>query len=421
MLSRVCRYIEAEHLFEPSDRLLVGLSGGVDSVVLTHILLRLGMAIEAVHCNFHLRGDESDRDESFVREFCTAHDIALHVVHFDTLSYAREHGISVEMAARDLRYEQFGKLREQLGCEYIAVAHHQNDQAETLLLNLRRGTGLRGLCGMRAKNGRVVRPLLELTRQEIADYADKQHLAFVEDSTNADTSYRRNAIRQQISKYSQSDIRHIAHTARLMQDYVRLTDAYIATLQERLMQGDSINIPALLATPAPQLVLYELLKDYGFQQHEAIFATLSGQAGKQFESDDYILLKDRDRLLVRPKSKGSPDSEPVIKQRLLDLDKPLSYPAPTEPVAFFDSRLLQHRLTLRHCQTADRFVPIGMRQHKKIFDFLTDMHVPLIDKQRVWLLCADDEIAWVVGYRISDRFKITDKSKQAVEIKVVSV
>jgi len=298
------KYIRDKELLEKGARVLVCVSGGADSVALLDVLQRGGYECVVAHCNFHLRGEESDRDEAFVRKLCErregrgerreARGERLEIKHFDTEGYAREKGVSIEMAARELRYSWFAELAAQEGCEAIAVAHHQNDQAETVLLNLKRGTGIRGLCGMRAKSanpyGRqygleakggevpIIRPLLCTTRDYIEHYLrDIRHLDWVDDSTNSDTKIKRNAVREQLKSYSKAEIEHIAATAERMQGYVDWLD-------ERETKE------------AGRAKLYEELKDYGFAEIDKIYDALeSGVGGKVFESATH-------RVIIRRKS-----------------------------------------------------------------------------------------------------------------------
>jgi tRNA(Ile)-lysidine synthase len=291
------KYIRDKELLKKGARVLVCVSGGADSVALLDVLQRGGYECVVAHCNFHLRGEESDRDEAFVRELCERREARrerLEIKHFDTEGYAREKGVSIEMAARELRYSWFAELAAQEGCDAIAVAHHQNDQAETVLLNLKRGTGIRGLCGMRAKSanpyGRqygleakggevpIIRPLLCTTRDYIEHYLrDIRHLDWVDDSTNSDTKIKRNAVREQLKSYSKAEIEHIAATAERMQGYVDWLD-------ERETKE------------AGRAKLYEELKDYGFAEIDKIYDALeSGVGGKVFESTTH-------RVIIRRKS-----------------------------------------------------------------------------------------------------------------------
>ena len=301
MLRRVLKYIRDKELLEKGDRVLVCVSGGADSVALLDVLQRGGYECVVAHCNFHLRGEESDRDERFVREVIgerlKAKGEKLWVKDFDTVGYAQEKGISIEMAARELRYRWFAEVAAETGCKAIAVAHHQNDQAETVLLNLKRGTGIRGLCGMRAKSHLgarsqepgvktipIIRPLLCTTRDYIEHYLrDIRHMEWVDDSTNTDISIKRNAIREQLKQYSKAEIEHIAATAEHMQGYVDW-------LEGRESQE------------AGRAKLYEELKDYGFAEIDKIYDALQkGIGGKIFRSATHQAEIRKGKIVVEKK------------------------------------------------------------------------------------------------------------------------
>lgn len=322
MLRRVMKYIRDKELLEQGDKVLVCVSGGADSVALLDVLQRGGYECVVAHCNFHLRGEESDRDEAFVRELCNRREVecgGVIVKHFDTDGYAREKGLSIEMAARELRYRWFAEVAKAEGCKAIAVAHHQNDQAETVLLNLKRGTGIRGLCGMRAKaenaysledgamaptgrsvgyileaNGEkretkggdapIIRPLLCTTRDYIEHYLrDIRHIGWVDDSTNSDTRIKRNAVREQLKSYSKAEIEHIAATAERMQGYVDWLEG-----RETKESG--------------RAKLYEELKDYGFAEIDKIYDALAaGVGGKVFESATHRAIIKRKAMKLEAK------------------------------------------------------------------------------------------------------------------------
>lgn len=289
MLHRVGTYIRHHALLDKAHPVLVCVSGGADSVALLDVLCRAGFVCIAAHCNFHLRGSESDRDEQFVRELCAQMGVVVHVRHFDTIVYAREHSVSIEMAARDLRYCWFDEIARASGCRAIVVGHHQNDQAETVLLNLRRGTGLRGLTGMRPISCNplveseipIVRPLLCTTRDYIEYYLrDKRQLPWIEDSTNADTSIARNAIRDQLRSYSKAEIEHIAQTADYMQGYLDI------------IEGSETREAALSR-------LYEELRAYGFQEISKIYDALQrGEGGKIFRSKTHQAIIKQGKLCI---------------------------------------------------------------------------------------------------------------------------
>ncbi len=422
MLQHTKRFIKKHNLLsDRHSRVLVALSGGADSVALLHILWQLGYPCRAAHCNFHLRGKESDRDEQFVKALCETWHIPLHVTHFETNEYAREKGISIEMAARELRYEWFEELRKEQNCEAIAVAHHQNDQAETLLLNLLRGTGLRGLEGMHAKQSFVIRPLLSSTRQHIVDYLHVQQIDFVEDSTNTDTVFQRNAIRQQLQQCSEAQVTHIANTCHILQDYEKLINAYTKQLRKSVVrqtkQGLSIDIPKLMTLPAPNVLLYEWLRPYGFPQTKQIFAALTKEAGKCFYADNYVATIDRNKLLITRQQQEA-DKTPELCMSIRDRYPMEVYLHPQAMEALFDARISEKTLTIRHYRAGDKFAPLGMIGKKKVADFLQDMKVPTIEKKKVWVMCADKEIVWVIGYRIADTYKITDQTKQIAHIRI---
>ena len=275
MLRRVSTYIRQRELLSKDKPVLVAISGGADSVALLDVLVQAGYHCIAAHCNFHLRGEESDRDEAFVRELCNRMNVPLEVQSFDTLTYAHTHEVSIEVAAREQRYAWFEEMAQKHGCQAVAVAHHQNDQAETVLLNLKRGAGIRGLAGMRPINANpmvpqgvpIVRPLLCTTRDYIEHYLrDKRHLTWVTDSTNSDTTITRNAIREQLKQYSKAEIEHIAQTAEYMQGYVDILDGK----QTR---------------EAGMVRLFEELRTYGFAEIDKIYdALMRGRGGKTFTS-----------------------------------------------------------------------------------------------------------------------------------------
>ena len=291
MLRRVLKYIRDKELLEKGDRVLVCVSGGADSIALLDVLQRGGYECVVAHCNFHLRGEESDRDEMFVRQVCTRREAKverLEIKHFDTVGYAKERGLSIEMAARELRYQWFAEIAEEAGCKAIAVAHHQNDQAETVLLNLKRGAGLRGLCGMRPKSDNpaggvipVIRPLLCTTRDYIEHYLrDIRKLAWVDDSTNTDTAIARNAVRAQLAQYTKAEIEHIAATAEHMQGYVDW-------LEKR-------DTPA-----AGKVKLFEDLRAYHFPEVDKIYDALcKGEGGKIFYSPTHKAVIRKGKVMI---------------------------------------------------------------------------------------------------------------------------
>lgn len=289
MLRRVSTYIRQRGLLQKDKPVLVALSGGADSVSLLDVLLRAGYTCVAAHCNFHLRGEESNRDEAFVRDLCKQMNVELEVTDFDTIEYARTHEVSIEVAARELRYRWFDEMARKHQCQAVCVAHHQNDQAETILLNLKRGTGIRGLAGMRPVSANpivpesvpIVRPLLCTTRGYIEHYLkDKRHLNWVTDSTNSDTSITRNAIREQLKNYSKTEIEHMAQTAEYMQGYVDM------------IEGNKSREEGIAR-------LYEQLREYNFTEIDKIYDALQrGEGGKTFTSKTHKATIKKGKLCV---------------------------------------------------------------------------------------------------------------------------
>ena len=436
MLSTVQAYIAQHQLLRPGAPVIVGLSGGADSVALLHILTRLGYPCVAAHCNFHLRNDESDADADFAQQTAEALGLPFRRIDFDTADYARQNDVSTEMAARTLRYEWFETLRRELGAEAIAVAHHRDDNVETVLLNLIRGTGLSGLCGMRPRNGHIVRPLLSVDRHQIVRWLADRHLPFCTDSSNASDVYRRNFVRlrllplmEQLNPSVRDAILRMAgHLTDVEAIYRNAIDSYRA----HLIDADGrISIDALLRTPAPQAVLFELLTPYGFTPSQCadIARALSGESGRSFVAPGgrWHLLKDRLHLILYPADEVSADAftltlgseltAPIrlsLEERIVDEAFTISR---SPHVATFDADRIALPLTLRRWRAGDNFVPFGMTGRKKLSDYFSDHKFSLLRKAAAWILCdASGRILWIVGHRTDNRFRITSKTRRALII-----
>ena len=419
---QVAQYIAHEHLLEPDGKVIVALSGGADSVALLLLLGELGYTCEAAHCNFHLRGEESDRDERFVRHLCEERHIPLHVVHFDTARHAAGQHVSIEMAARELRYTWFEELRRKLDAQAIAVAHHADDSIETFLLNLMRGTGINGLRGIRPRNGHIVRPLLCLNREDILRYLEHCGQTYVTDSTNLQDEYTRNKIRLNLLPLMQeinpSVRRSILRTAAHLDEAATLYNIGIAEARERVLCPEGIRIAALLKEAEPQALLHEILHPLGFNeaQTDDIFRSLDGQAGKAFESESWLVVKDRDLLLMQDKQTMS--RPPQLEMTEVELTPDFIIPRDRQ-TACFDTSKLHHALTLRLWQTGDTFVPFGMKGRKKVSDYLTDRKYSLLQKQRQWVLCCGEDIAWLVGERTDNRFRVDEHTRKVTLVRMV--
>lgn len=420
-LKKILQYIERNQLFSKTDKILVALSGGADSVALLRSLTALGYTCEAAHCNFHLRGDESNRDEQFVRQLCHNLHIPLHVVHFDTEREAHTQHVSIEMAARTLRYSWFEELLTTYQASVVAVAHHQDDSVETVLLNLIRGTGIDGLRGIRPKNGHIVRPLLCLDRNGILDYLQKIGQAYVIDSTNLQDEYTRNKIRLNLLPLMQeinpSVKESILQTARHLDDAAQLYHKELDEALMRIRTPEGIAIQALLKEEAPRTLLFATLHPLGFNETQVsdIFYSLQGQPGKQFLSDAWRVVKDREQLLIA--SIDETEEKPQLEIKECNLDSSFVIPR-NKDIACVDADKIIHPLTLRHWQQGDTFVPFGMKGKKKVSDYLTDRKFSRLQKARQWVLCCGDEIVWLVGERSDNRYRITENTRRVLCIKL---
>ncbi len=435
---KVKNCIARHELLGREHPVLVALSGGADSVALACVLQDLGYKIEAAHCNFCLRGAESDRDEAFVTDFCQRRKIVLHRRCFSTHAYAHEHHVSIEMAARTLRYDFFEQLLQERELDSVAVAHHREDNTETVLLNLLRGTGIRGLRGIQYRNGKVVRPLLDVSRQEIEDYLAECHQDYVTDSTNLQDEVQRNKIRLNVMPrmreiYPNAD-ESIHQGARRLSDAFRIYEYGMDLLMQQVVHGNRILLEELNRTPAPETVLYEILSrmDFNPAQVAAIYEQQGGESGKVYESATHRLLRDREALVFEKKAVRPARLEKVLPlegiMRVTDdvtfLISRSSYssggPLPREKnVICMDLDKVEFPLVVRTPQTGDRFMPFGMKGMKLVSDFLTDLKKNVFEKERQLLVCSGDKIAWVVGERPDDRFRVTEHTRHILRIQLL--
>ena len=435
MLDKVRAYIDKEKLLIRKEPVVVGLSGGADSVALLAALARLGFRCVALHCNFHLRGQESERDEAFACSFAESLHIPFYKKDFDTLAFASERHLSIEMAARDLRYEWFEQMRQQIGAQAIAVAHHQDDSIETLLMNLLRGSGIRGLVGIRPKHGFVVRPLLQISRKEILAWLEKEHLSYIIDSSNLSDEYTRNFIRLRVlpllEELNPAARRTLARSASHLSDAEDIYLSVIEKAQHELWQDGAIVIPDLMRYPSPKTILYELLRPYGFTRPvvASIYTSLDGESGRKFYSQTHQIIKDRDRLLLSLKSNEDAVDMFSFKKSADSVASPIAFTiqvvpndvhfrlVPSKEYAYFDYDLLADDLTLRHWQEGDWFVPFGMQGRKKLSDYFSDHKYSLKAKEEAWLLCSGEDIIWLVGARSDNRYRITSSTQRIFIIK----
>lgn len=417
---KVNRYIEEKALFGLRDKVLVALSGGADSVALLRVLLALGYTCEAAHCNFHLRGEESDRDERFVHQLCKKWNIALHVVHFDTKRYAAEHHVSIEMAAREMRYEWFEKLRQERDATVIAVAHHRDDSVETFLLNLIRGAGINGLKGIAACNGYIVRPLLEMSREDILSYLSDLQQDYVTDSTNLQDEYMRNKIRLNVlpllRELNPSVSESIAETAGRLTDVASIYNKQMEAARERVLEDGNIHIERLLKEVAPESLLFEILHPLGFNsmQIKDVFRSLFAQPGKRFAATACEVLRDRTHLFIRPRQT---EQFPQLVMERIEITPDFVIPREKQ-VACLDADKITMPLTVRKWRKGDRFSPFGMKGKKNVSDYLTDRKFSLFRKENQFVVCSGEDIVWLVGERSDNRFRITEETKTVLIIRV---
>lgn len=439
---RVRDYIAQRRLLQPGVPCLVALSGGADSVALLRVLLSLGYPVEAAHCNFRLRGAESDRDEQFVRQLCQQHAVKLHVAHFDTTFYAQLHHVSIEMAARQLRYNYFDQLLRDTAAQSVCVAHHQDDAAETLLINLLRGTGIHGLTGIRPRRGNVVRPLLGVSRADITAYLSRLHQPFVTDSTNLTPSVLRNKVRLQLLPLMESLVPSaraaLLTTARHMAEAEQVLDHTLAQWQQSLVRhdasGQSVSIAAVQRLASPATFLHHWLSPLGFTsaQTSHIASALPGQTGSQYHSATHALLFDRHQLRVLP-------LDQLREQPPLTIPEPGLYRLPggdgvstlsveqrpgahilRQPAAVgLDAALVHFPLCLRPVRTGDRFQPFGMSGSQLVSDYLTNRKHSLFDKRRQLVVTdATGAILWLVRQRTADPFRVSPQTQNTLVLTV---
>lgn len=424
-------FISLHQLFTPDQRILLAVSGGKDSVLMVHLFKLAGVDFGIAHCNFNLRAEESQRDEAFVRMLAATLVVPFHVTHFNTKAYAKAHRCSTQMAARDLRYQWFEDIRMQEGYAAVALAHHQNDAIETMLINLTRGTGVSGLHGIAPKRGTLIRPLLFLTRSSIEDIIRRENIDFVEDSSNLSDHYARNKIRLKVIPQLKDINPNLEHT--FAQNIQRFQDAE-AIIQQRVEQlkaemvnktstGIVIDVAALHRLQPQKLLSYELLKPYGFTESLVgeILESLGKQSGTSFYSSSHRLTLDRQRLII-----SAIDHTTITNLLIHPTDREVKLPHQTIYInyaegnaftndgrAYVDEALLIYPLVLRGRQPGDVFMPLGMKTFKKLSNFLVDEKVPLPVKDKVPLLInGNGAIIWVAGLRQDNRYKVSATTKK---------
>lgn len=434
MQDRFQEHLSENFPFLKKASLAVACSGGMDSVVLTHLLYNLGYDISLAHCNFSLRKEESEADEKFVIKLAKKLKIPVFTETFDTTLYAKDHKLSTQMAARSLRYQWFDELLKITGKDFMLTAHHLDDDLETFLINCSRGTGLKGLTGISEKKETLIRPLLKFSREDIALYAAQKGITWREDSSNEGTKYLRNALRHnvipewkktndQLLQNFKTTQKHLKGSEALVEDYINLIFSYVA---EQTEEGYKFSVEKLKKLPHVKGVLYELLHPFNFTTWEDVHLLLYGQSGKYVISETHILLKDRNYLYLNARDFSEnkegdffliPEGTKVIKEPIhLTFEAVKELSGADANTIFVDAGKLRFPLVIRKWEEGDVFYPFGMQGKKKLSKFFKDEKLSLFSKNKTWLLCSKKQIVWIIGLRPDDRFKITPQTTLLLKI-----
>ena len=429
MKNRFLENIKKNNLFSEEDKLIVAISGGADSVALAILLNECNFPIIFAHCNFNLRNEESDEDEYFVKKLAKKLDLECYVESFETEKFAKQNKISIQMAARQLRYSWLEKIRMETNSKYISVAHHKDDDIETYFINLIRGSGIRGFLGMKEKKNKIIRPLLNFERDEIESYLMLKNQEFRTDSSNTETKYLRNNIRKHIipliKDVNPSFSNTFSNELKYMNDVFKVFQNVINTEMKHIILSriDDIILDKnkLLLSDNKKILLREFLFPFGFSQTEQILNSCNDISGKMFYSKSHKLLIDRDKIIISEIknteeiclniSENSSEINSLINMRFA-ISEELSYHKSEEKAAF-DFDRIKFPIQIRKWKEGDYFYPIGMNGKKKLSDFFIDKKLSRFEKEKCCIMCSDEKIMWIIGHRMDDRFKITNKTKKA--------
>jgi tRNA(Ile)-lysidine synthase len=438
MINQFTQYIEQNHLFHPSEKILLAVSGGIDSMVMWKLFDDSRFDYSVIHCNFQLRGDDSDNDELMVRRIAAERGIKLFVKKFDTREYASLTGISIEMAARELRYAWFEEIRMAENIHFIATAHHLDDLLETFFINLVRKTGIKGLSGFRPKSGYIIRPMLFTNRDGIVEWANRHNIEFRTDTTNSEIIFQRNYIRHHVipglEKLNPAFRNNLTATMANLRDVEEFYMTEVTRQIKKISPGESpfpeILVSSLLKLPHPRQVLFEWMSKYGFNPATSnqVFDNLDGEPGRQFFSKTHRLVIDRNKLILTP----IPDSSGqlfYIEKDDLEIFEPIhltiqaidinSFEIDPDPgMAFIDLDKLQFPLIVRKWKAGEYFQPLGMKGFKKISDFFIDQKLSIPEKEEAWIIYSGNKVVWIAGYRIDNRFRISSETTNAICIRL---
>lgn len=441
MLEQFKSYLEEHGIFSFDSRLILAVSGGIDSVCMAHLFHMWGYKCAIAHCNFQLRGEESDADESFVTSLASYLEMPLFVERFDVAERVKDKGISLQMAARELRYSWFEKLIREESFDYLATAHNKNDSVETFFLNLSRGTGIRGLIGIPGKKGYLLRPLLFASRLEITAFTTQHRIEYREDASNLETKYRRNKIRHDvIPVMEQANPGFIETMWENMSRLGEINDIFLHAVEQARQElfhkkrgYSSIEIIKLKSLSPLRTWLYELFSPFGFtrSQCEGIDKIMDAESGRRSISTTHQLFKDRDKLILVELAQNSFDryyldspekhSALPFPMDLEVLDRKELTEIPKDPnIACLDCDEIQFPLTIRHWLHGDYFFPLGMNQNKKLSDYFVDNKIPVPEKQQTWIMASGKKIMWIMGHRIDHRFRITEKTTRVLILRFQS-
>ena len=433
MLLKLQKHLDKNFPFLKDKNLFLAVSGGIDSVVLTDLFFKLNYKITVLHCNFSLRKEESDDDEEFVKSFCKANSIPVLVQKFDTAQFAKEYKLSIQVAARKLRYEWFYEQLNLKNFDFILTAHHLDDSLETFLINLSRGTGLDGLIGIPSQNDKIIRPLLPFSREEIELYAQENNISWREDSSNASDKYVRNKIRHSVvpilKEINPNFLDSFKNTLNYLFDAQSIvTDGEYIIFKEVVTEKEDgtvhFNLKKLLQLPNYSAYLYQWLKEFQFTAWQDVYDLVTAQSGKKVLSENYILLKDRNFLILYANNLLIEIEEYHIEKNQLEVKVPINLSIcnvqdiieTASNCIFVDENKLQFPLTIRKWKEADYFYPYGMNGKKKLSKFFKDEKFSLVDKLNCWLLCSNNEIVWVINKRFDDRFKVTTTTTNILKL-----